>query len=120
MDFWATWCAPCRIQHPLFEQVKAKFKDDSRLAFLEVDSSESKDVIEPFLKQEKWSDSVYMDDGLGQALKIDSFPTTILLDSKGDVYSKMIGFRPENFIDLLSARIRDALAAIPSQSGQVN
>ena len=124
MDFWATWCQPCRIQHPLFEQVKNKFKADTRVAFLEVNSGEGKETVEPFLQQQAWVDGVYLDDGLTQALKIDNLPTTILLDRKGDVYSKMIGFQPNTFVDLLTQKIQDALTATakdaPPMPSQVN
>ena len=111
IDFWATWCQPCRAQHPLFEQVKSRFKDDRNIAFLEVDSAESKETVEPFLKQQGWTDGVYLDDGLTQALKIENLPTTILLDRKGDVYSRMVGFQPNTFVDLLTQKIQEALGA---------
>ncbi len=40
LDFWATWCVPCREQHPLYEKVKAKFKDSGDVVFLAVDTDE--------------------------------------------------------------------------------
>jgi thiol-disulfide isomerase/thioredoxin len=110
MDFWATWCQPCRVQHPLFEQVKRSFKDDSRVVFLEVSSGEDADTVAPFLHQQSWSTDVYLDDGLARRLNIDSIPTTVLLSPDTQIYSVMVGFRPETFVKLLTSRIQDALA----------
>lgn len=110
MDFWATWCRPCRVQHPLFEQVKQSFKDDSRVVFLEVASGEDADTVAPFLQRQSWSTNVYLDDGLARRLNIDSIPTTLLLSPDTQIYSEMVGFRPETFVTLLTSRIQSALA----------
>jgi thiol-disulfide isomerase/thioredoxin len=110
MDFWATWCRPCRVQHPLFEQVKQSFKDDSRVVFLEVASGEDSDTVAPFLQRQSWSTDVYLDDGLARKLNIDSIPTTLLLSPDTQIYSEMVGFRPETFVTLLTSRIQSALA----------
>ncbi|HEX4810566.1 MAG TPA: TlpA disulfide reductase family protein [Bryobacteraceae bacterium] len=114
MDFWATWCNPCRAQHPLFEQVKKKFKDNGAVVFLEVNSGEPKDKVAQFVNQYGWSDGVYLDDGLSQALKVENLPTTVLLGRTGEVYSSMAGFSPSSFVDVLSSKITDALNATAS------
>ena len=121
MDFWATWCAPCRQQHPLFEQVKARFKSDPRVAFLEINNDDDSSVVAPFLDQHKWDRDVYFAGGLARALEIQSIPTTVLLGRDGNIYSKMIGFNPDAFAGLLTSRIQDALsetgASAPASTG---
>ena len=116
MDFWATWCGPCREQHPLFEKVKQKFKDDDRVAFLEVDSDDDHSVVAPFLEQQKWGKDVYFEDGLGHVLDVQNIPTTVLLDRNGEVYSKMVGFNPSSFVALLTSRIEEALSGATESS----
>ena len=54
---------------------------------------------------------VYFDDGLASLLRVDSIPTTILVGRQGEVVSRMAGFIPERFVDMLSERIREALKA---------
>jgi thiol-disulfide isomerase/thioredoxin len=109
MDFWATWCGPCRIQHPLYEQTKQQFKNRDDVIFLAIDTDEDRTAVKPFLEQNNWSKKVYFEDGLGVALQISSIPTTVIFDKKGQVSSRMNGFLPERFVDMLTDRIRQAL-----------
>jgi thiol-disulfide isomerase/thioredoxin len=109
IDFWATWCAPCRAQHPLYEQVKATFKDSSDVVFLAVDTDEDHSLVKPFLTQIKWSQKVYFEDGLQSLLQVSSIPTTIVIGKQGQVFTRMVGFLPDRFVDMLTGRVSDAL-----------
>lgn len=109
VDFWATWCGPCRVQHPLYEQVKTRFKDNPDVIFLAIDTDEDRSLVKPFLDRQKWSKQVLYDDGLGGYFRVSSIPTTIVLNRRGEVQSRMPGFVPERFVDMLSERIKTAL-----------
>ncbi|HKW99281.1 MAG TPA: TlpA disulfide reductase family protein [Bryobacteraceae bacterium] len=108
-DFWATWCGPCRAQHPLYAKVKEHFADDSGVAFISVNTDEDRDLVEPFLEENHWANAVYFEDGLSRMLQITSIPTTIIVDKHGDIASRMNGFNPDRFVDLLTERIRQTL-----------
>ena len=43
-DFWATWCVPCHAQHPLYEEVRQRFRDRSDLVFLAVNTDEDREL----------------------------------------------------------------------------
>ena len=109
-DFWATWCGPCRVQRPLYEQVKQRFHDSPDVVFLSVNTDDERELVAPFLKENHWDQrQVYFEDGLSRVLAITSMPTTIVLDRHGQVISRMNGFLPERFVDMLTDRIKDAL-----------
>ncbi len=109
MDFWATWCGPCRTQHPIYEEVKRKFAGRGDVVFLAIDAGDERGQVEPFVKAQGWSRSVYFEDGLAAALRVESLPTTIIIDKKGHVAERMKGFVPALFGEQLSERIQAAL-----------
>ena len=106
-DFWATWCGPCKAQRPLYQKVEEKFKNDSSVVFLSVNTDEDRSVVGPFLKAQNWNQPVYYDGGLTDYLKVSSIPTTLVLDGNGRVVSRMNGFIPDRFVELLTARIKE-------------
>jgi thiol-disulfide isomerase/thioredoxin len=111
LDFWATWCAPCRVQHPMYDQVKERFKDRDDVVLLSIDTDEDHNIVSPFLDQQKWSKArVYFDDGLQKLLQVSDIPTTIVFDKQGRLASRMNGFLPDRFVAQLSERIESALA----------
>ncbi len=108
MDFWATWCGPCRVQHPLYEKVKERFNGKDDVVFLAINTDEDTSLVQPFLDTNKWNSAVYFEDGLSNLLRVGSIPTTVVFDKQGQVYSRMNGFVPERFVDQLTARITEA------------
>jgi thiol-disulfide isomerase/thioredoxin len=108
MDFWATWCTPCRVQHPLIENVKKKYAQDANVVFLSIDADDDHSVVPGFLKEMKWEGASYYDAGLGHLLNITSIPTLLVLDTTGRISSRMTGFIPDRFEDMLAERIETA------------
>ncbi|MSV29246.1 MAG: redoxin domain-containing protein [Bryobacterales bacterium] len=109
LDFWATWCGPCRVQHPLYEKVKERFKDQPDVVFLAISTDEEREKVAPFLKENNWNHRVYFEDGLSRNLQISSIPTTIVVGRNGEIVSRLNGFLPDRFVDMLSERIDESL-----------
>jgi thiol-disulfide isomerase/thioredoxin len=110
LDFWATWCGPCRVQHPLYEKVKQRFAGRNDVEFVYLNTDEDKSLVAPFLEANGWSKRVYFEDGLSRLLNVSSIPTTIVLNKRGEIASRMNGFLPEKFVDMLSERVERILA----------
>jgi thiol-disulfide isomerase/thioredoxin len=109
-DFWATWCVPCREQHPAWEQIKRQFMSEARVAFLFVSTDEDRAAVSPFLKQMKWAGPAYFDDGLTHAFEIRGIPATVIIDAHGKVFSRMTGYDSQRYAEMLTERIKEALA----------
>jgi len=111
MDLWATWCIPCREQHPLYELVMERFRDNPAVVFLSIDADADRTPVKAFLSEMKWQGPVYFEDGLARVFAVEGLPATILLDRNGQLYTHLNGFADKDrFADLLTERIRDALA----------
>ena len=109
-DFWATWCVPCRAQHPLYEELKKRFGDRDDVAFLSVDTDEDHQLVAPFLEKQQWSSkNVVFDNGLVRLLTVTSIPTTIIADKQGRLASRMNGFNGDKFVGDIAARIQAIL-----------
>jgi thiol-disulfide isomerase/thioredoxin len=111
MDFWATWCGPCRVQHPLYDKVMEQFRDRGDVVFLSVDTDEDRSIVPTFLSANKWTNKAYYEDGLSILLRVSSIPTTLVFDGRGELSSRMTGFDPDRFVAMLTDRINDALKA---------
>ncbi len=121
LDFWATWCGPCRAQHPLYDEVRKRFADRDDVMFLSIDADDERNVVGPFLEAQGWSRAVYFETGLSRLLTVANIPTTIILDKEGHLARRMNGFLPDRFVDQLTEHIRDILAGpdgAPSSSVQ--
>ncbi|MBM3735343.1 MAG: TlpA family protein disulfide reductase [Acidobacteria bacterium] len=109
LDFWATWCGPCRAQQPLYEEVKKRYKDNPRVVLLNINADENRELVKPFLDRNQWNKTVYFEDGLSQLLRVSSIPTTIVISPKGEIVSRMNGFIAERFVEMLTERIEQSL-----------
>jgi thiol-disulfide isomerase/thioredoxin len=110
LDFWATWCEPCRVQHPMYEELKTFYSNRNDIAFLNLNSDEDHEPVPEFILKQKWDRHVYFEDGLARMLQVTGIPTTVVLDRNGKVASRMNGFLPDTFMSQLKERINDALA----------
>jgi thiol-disulfide isomerase/thioredoxin len=110
LDFWATWCGPCRFQHPLYEKVKRQFKGKDAVVFLSVNADDDRSAVKPFVAEAKWAGPIYYEDGMVRALNVTSMPTTIIIGKQGRIVNRMEGFDETRFVDMLTERIKDAIS----------
>ncbi len=111
LNFWATWCGPCREMEPHFERVAAQFQGIADVVFLAADCDEDETLVAPYLQEEKPRTTVVFADGLDNLLAVRSFPTIIVLDRAGKIAYRTDGFDPDDVEKELSSAVRRVLSA---------
>ncbi|MGH9473523.1 MAG: redoxin family protein [Terriglobales bacterium] len=105
VDFWATWCGPCLVQHPIIEKLRREFSTNHNVIFVAVNEDEDPSKVAPFLTEHGWGADTWLDAGLGPYLGVDSLPTTMIFSPKGAVVYRAEGFVPSTF----EAELRGAI-----------
>ena len=94
LNFWATWCPPCRAEMPAMEKLFRRFKDEG-LEFLAVNIQENKRTVEDFMKQMALSFPVVFDSRgeVAQLYSVRGIPTTYIIDRSGAIIAMVVGGR---------------------------
>lgn len=95
VNFWASWCGPCKIEMPDFDEAYSEIGDDTVFMMINmVDGRrETQQTGRDYIKSKGYSFPVYYDIELKASLSygITSYPTTIFIDDEGYIVSGYLG-----------------------------
>jgi len=119
VNFWATWCGPCRALEPVFDRVAMDFQQNHGVLFLAADCDEDETLVPPYVKEVKPQTTVVFADGLDRLFAVNSFPTVVIIDREGKIVYRAEGYGEDNFQQSLTAAIHQALepTAAANKSG---
>ncbi len=120
LNFWATWCGPCKVEIPWFMEFEQKYKDKG-FAVLGVSMDEDGwDSVRPFVEDLRVNYRVLMGNSTVAGLYggLDSLPTTFMVDKEGRIASVHVGLvgkdEYENEIHQLLGAPRGDASRVPS------
>jgi len=107
LNFWATWCPPCREELPDFQAAWEKYKDEG-VVFLGISIDQNRSEVESFIKDSGITYTILLDlsSQVASQYGITAIPTTFILDVDGTVLFSQVGGMTE---DQLSSQIEGAL-----------
>ena len=103
VDFWASWCTPCRASFPFMQKMVEEHGDSLVIAAINVDKNRSD--AELFLEQFEINfDIVYDPDGsLAESFEVKGMPTSYLYGREGQLIGSHVGFKKKDIGDLEAA-----------------
>lgn len=108
VEFWATWCPPCREEAPLIEKIASDAAlQDRGLLFFGADLGESAGTVRNYMNDNGYSYTVLLDTGqdLSSAFGVRGVPTSFFIDANGIIQGRHEGAF-ENEMDILQELVR--------------
>ena len=118
LNFWATWCPPCRLEMPSMERLYGEFRDKG-LEVVAVNFMESGEQVRAFAEEEKLTYPMLLDKRADIAGKygVMRLPVSVLIGREGEVIAKAIGFKDwykDDIRELVAALLGDGTVASAS------
>ncbi len=101
LNFWATWCPPCKAEMPSMQKVHDE-SDKDKFIILAVNVGEPEGSVRKFVETYKYTFPVLIDEGAKVSLKYRAYgiPLTYVIDQKGEIIARISGAREWDWQDL--------------------
>ncbi|CAN5740383.1 hypothetical protein BH20ACI4_BH20ACI4_26160 [soil metagenome] len=98
LNFWATWCEPCRTETPMLVRLGKEYKERGlKIVGIALDTGGT-EIIKKFMSEYKIDYPVLLPVPGSALSRIDPVPTTLLIDAEGRLAKKYVGELPEKIL----------------------
>jgi peroxiredoxin len=119
VNFWATWCAPCKLEMPWFEEFRQKYHGQGFEILGIAEDDAPKDEIAKTAKKVNVSYPILLTDGkVAPAYGgVDQLPTSFYIDRKGIVEVETVGLASKDEVEANIKKLVNGSGAAPSTAG---
>ena len=91
LHFWGTWCGPCIVEMPEYQEFDKRYREDPEVHVLSISNDPTNDIIEDYLAKNNFDFTVLVDDDYVERAGVTAWPTTWFVDRDGYVQFVEIG-----------------------------
>lgn len=102
LNFWATWCPPCRAEMPHMQSFYEKNKDENiTVVAVNLTSGDNRDKLAPFINEYGLTFPILLDESgdIGKQYQAFTIPTSYFIDEQGNIVQKIVGPMDEEFME---------------------
>lgn len=111
INFWASWCPPCRAEFPSIEKFYEKYKNNNNIFFLTINMDEDLEKGKAYFEKEKYTIPFLIPNGnIPSEYFSGSLPTTVVLDKKGKIRMKhegMADYSKDSFYEEIDQLLKE-------------
>lgn len=92
LNYWATWCGPCRAELPHYAELADSYADREDVVFLAITTDANQSVAKDFLEEHGYEFTTLFDEGSATDFNITGIPATIVIGPEGRIQYRAGGF----------------------------
>ena len=93
LDFWASWCPPCRNSIPAIKNLHKKYAGNADVVILGINVGENSKAVESFMKKNNMEYTIlYGSNEVSKKYGISGIPAFFIIDQKGNISKKFVGY----------------------------
>ena len=110
VDFWATWCNPCRRELPEFQAFYDLYKKDPRIVFVAASTDQEKQKVQPYVDEMKFTFPVAFAEDTATKFGVEGIPSLFIIGPQGKIRYKIVGFDPDkDFVREMTWRLESLI-----------
>ncbi|MCA6070027.1 MAG: TlpA family protein disulfide reductase [Endomicrobium sp.] len=95
LDFWTTWCPPCRVAIPAVKELHKTKATNPNVIVLGINVNEKQSTVERFVKSNGINYNVLLgNDQICKDYKVNAFPLFLIIDTNGEIIARYVGYSP--------------------------